>query len=73
MWGVLTGYSEDVKALRWLGEREGRIRRGALEKDMLMEMALWAMVDYWIWRRERCGVRSVEGINVFVSEDAIPV
>lgn len=73
MWGVLTGYFEDVDALRCLGEREERMRRGALEKDMLMEMALWAMVDYWIWRRERCGVRSVEGMNVFVSEDAIPV
>lgn len=47
MRGVLMVCFEDVGALSWLKEREGegRIRWGVLERDMVVEMALWAMVN----------------------------
>lgn len=42
---VLTGNLEQVGALSWLREREGWMRRGAWERDMLvMEVALWAII-----------------------------
>lgn len=42
------GCLELVGGFAWLREREreGRMRRGAWERDILREMALWAMVYF---------------------------
>ncbi len=62
MWTVLLMYLEDIGALEGLREREGRIRRDTLERDMLMGMALWAMMDLFFWRLVWCGERFVEDV-----------
>ncbi len=71
MWSVLLMYLEDVGALEGLREREGRIRRGVLERDMLMGMALWAMMDLFFWM-VWCG-EGCRGCNFFISMEAIIV
>lgn len=56
--GLLRGYVESGGALRWVRERRGeRIWRGALERDIVMEIGLWAMVCCFVWKEERCGER----------------
>ena len=48
----MSGCLEDGGARRWL--REGRIRRGGWERDILVVMALWDMVGWLVGKRERC-------------------
>lgn len=42
---------DDVGALGWWREREGRMRRGALKRDMEIERVLWDIVFWVVWRR----------------------
>lgn len=59
MRGALSGFEDNGCALGLLREkdRRERVRGEGLERDILMEMGLWAMVDCSVWREEMCGER----------------